>query len=183
MVKKVNPIPKGYRTATPCLIVNSIEHAIDFYAQAFDATLLTQTSDPSDSYAVQATVKIGNSIVILQQEAIEFGLLSPLSQPNSGSQLHLYVEDVDVLWSKALAVGAIAISDPVDTYWGDRTGVLLDTFGHRWSLASRVEFVSKDEVKKRYAALYAPEVPADIPELDIALVPDIWATEPEVVTH
>ena len=58
MAKKVTPIPKGYRTATPCLIVNNLEHAVDFYAQAFGATLLTQTNDPGDSFAVQATIKI-----------------------------------------------------------------------------------------------------------------------------
>ena len=183
MAKKVNPIPKGYRAATPCLIVNSIESAVDFYARAFDATLLTQTNDPTDSYAVQATIKIGNSIIILQQESIDLGLLSPLSLANSSSQLHLYVEDVDALWSSALVGGAISITDPVDTYWGDRTGVLLDTFGHRWSLASRVEHVSKDDARKRYAALFEPEVSAETPEQDIELEPEVMAVAPEAVAY
>ena len=183
MAKKVTPIPKGYRTATPCLIVNNLEHAVDFYAQAFGATLLTQTNDPGDSFAVQATIKIGNSIIILQQEAIEFGLLSPTYQANTGSQLHLYVEDVDALWSSALAVGAIAISDPANSYWGDRTGVLLDTFGHRWSLASRVEHVSKEDIKKRYAALYAPEVPVEHLDTEIALVPEELVAAPEAAIY
>ena len=183
MAKKVTPIPKGYRTATPCLIVNNIDHAVDFYAQAFGATLLTQTNDPGDSYAVQATIKIGNSIIILQQESIEFGLLSPLTLSNSGGQVHLYVENVDVLWGSALAVGAIAISEPVDTYWGDRTGMLLDTFGHRWSLASRVEHVSKEDIKKRCAALYTLEVAVEIPETDMALVPEEWLAADEAVSY
>ncbi len=180
MAKKVTPIPKGYRTATPCLIVNNLELAVDFYAQAFGATLLTQSNDPADSFAVQATIKIGNSIIILQQESIEFGLLSPTYQANTGSQLHLYVEDVDALWSSALAVGALAISDPANSYWGDRTGVLLDTFGHRWSLASRVEHVSKEEVKKRYAALYAP---VEQLETEIALVPEELVAAPGAVIY
>jgi PhnB protein len=191
MVKKVSPIPKGYRTATPCLVVSNIEQAVDFYAQAFGATLLTQSNDPGDIFAIQATIKIGNSIIILQQESIESGLLSPLTLGNSSSQLHLYVEDVDILWAKALTVGAVSISDPVDAYWGDRTGILIDTFGHRWSLASRVEHVSKDDIKKRYAALFEVEAPveryepAELFDTDFAPLPEEWSgvSETEVVRH
>jgi len=156
MAQKGSPVPKGYRTATPCLVVDGIEQAIDFYSRAFNATTLTLTNDPSDTYAVHATIKIGNSIIVLQQESPEFGVLSPASLGNNGSQTHLYVEDVDVLWSSALAVGSVAISEPINTYWGDRSATLLDPFGHRWSLASRVEHVSRDDIRKRSAALYFP---------------------------
>jgi PhnB protein len=157
MAQKVAPVPKGYRTATPCLIVNGVEAAIDFYTYAFDATTLSTICDPTESFVIHANIKIGNSIIVLQQESAEIGILSPVTLGNNGSQVHLYVEDVDFLWTSAVESGAIAIAEPMDTYWGDRTGTLLDPFGHRWSLASRVEHVSREESRKRAAALYDPE--------------------------
>ena len=133
MAKRVNPVPKGYRTVTPCLIVSDVNHAVDFYTQALGAELLTQANDLSDSFAVQASVKIGNSVIILQAENLASGLLSPLSQANGSNQLHLYVEDIDALWARALAAGATVISEPVDTYWGD-----LATVGD-WSQAQPLQ--------------------------------------------
>ncbi len=164
MVKKVNPVPKGYRTVTPSLVVTDVTLAIDFYARAFDAQLLTQSNDASDSYAVQATIKIGNSIVILQQEALELGILSPITLGSNASHQHLYVEAVDDVWARALEAGASAISAPVDMYWGDRTAVLIDVFGHRWSLASRVEHVLKVEVQKRLEAINGQKTADELPE-------------------
>ena len=157
MVQKVSPIPKGYRTATPCLVVNGIEQAVDFYATAFAASTLTLTNDPTDSYVLHATIKIGNSIIVLQQESVEMGVLSPVTLGNSGGQTHLYVEDIDTLWLNALEAGAISIIEPVNAYWGDRTATLIDPFGHRWSLASRVERVSAEDIKARSAALFNPQ--------------------------
>ncbi len=154
MACKVSPVPKGFHTATPCLVVNGIEQATEFYVAAFGATVLTKTNDPSDSFAVHSTIKIGNSIIALQQENSEIGFLSPLSLGNSGGQIHLYVEDVDSLWASAMQAGAIAICDPVESYWGDRTATLVDPLGHRWSLASRVEDVSAEDIRQRSAALY-----------------------------
>ena len=164
MTQKVAPVPKGYRTATPCLIVNGVDAAIEFYAYAFGANTLTLTLDPTDSYGVHATIKIGNSIVVLQQEQAELGILSPLALGNNGSQVHLYVEDVDTLWNSAIESGAYSISEPTDTYWGDRNGILVDPFGHRWSLATRVEHVSKEESRKRAEALYGVEEAAEVVE-------------------
>jgi PhnB protein len=172
MAKKVNPIPKGYRTITPCLVVSDVDRAIDFYTQALGAEQITQVNDLSDSFAVQASVKIGNSVIILQSENLASGLLSPLSQANGCNQLHLYVEDIDALWARALAAGAIVISEPVDTYWGDRNGVLLDMFGHRWSLASRIEHVSKEEAKKRLAQLHAPLEIVEPVNIDVSILPN-----------
>jgi PhnB protein len=156
MTQKVAPIPKGYRTATPCLIVSGVDAAIDFYTRAFNATTLKQVMDSSEAYTVHATLKIGNSLVMLQQESPEFGILSPATLGNNGGQVHLYVEDVDSMWATAVEAGAISISEPMNTYWGDRSGVLVDPFSHRWSLASRVEHVSAAESSKRAAELFAP---------------------------
>ena len=159
MSRKVAPVPKGYRTVTPCLIVNGVDSAIDFYSDAFNATTLNQTLDSADQYTIHATLKIGNSLVMLQQESPELGILSPASLGNNGGQVHLYVDDVDAIWASALTAGAVSISDPVNTYWGDRSGILIDPFAHRWSLATRIEHVSADESSKRAAELFAPEVP------------------------
>ena len=165
MVKKVNPVPKGYRTVTPTLVVTDVALAIDFYARAFDAQFLTQTNDVTDSYAVQATVKIGNSIVILQQEAPELGILSPISLGSTANHQHLYLDAIDVVWATALEAGATAISEPVDMYWGDRTAMLVDVFGHRWSLASRVEHVSKAEIQNRLEAMNVQNPADELAEL------------------
>ena len=154
MTKKVAAVPKGYRTATPCLTVNGVEIATDFYQRAFGAVILTQSYDPTETCVVHATIKIGNSIISLNEEIPEIGVLSPASLGNNGSQIHLYVANVDELWMDAITAGAVQVASPVDVYWGDRIGTLVDPFGHRWSLASRVERVSGDELHKRVASLY-----------------------------
>ncbi len=156
MSKKVAAVPKGYRTATPCLIVNGVELAIDFYQRAFGATIETRTYDPTETTLIHATIKIGNSIILLTQETPVLGSFSPATLGNNGSQIHLYVKDVEQLWDNAIAEGAVELSSLSDAYWGDRVGTLIDPFGHRWSLASRVEHVSKDEVQKRAASLFMP---------------------------
>ena len=168
MTQKVAPIPKGYRTATPCLIVNGVDAAIEFYRNAFNADVLTQVKDTSDSWTTHVTLKIGNSLVMLQQESPDLGILSPATLGNTGAQVHLYVEDMNTLWDSALEAGAFSIADPIDTYWGDKSGVLLDPFGHRWSLASRIERVSAEESKKRAVELYTVPQTCVESEFDLA---------------
>ena len=157
MTKKVSPIPKGYRTATPCLVVADVTAAIDFYSNAFAATTLSLTNDPTNTLPVHATIKIGNSIVVLQKEATEAGIFSPATLGSVGSQIHLYVEDIDGFWATAVSGGAYAITEPVDAYWGDRTASLTDPFGHVWSVASRIEHVSREEIQRRSAAIFLPD--------------------------
>lgn len=156
MTKKVSAVPKGYRTATPCLTVNGVEQAVSFYQQAFGAVILKLTYDASETMMVHANIKIGNSIVSLHQEIREMGAVSPPTFGHSGSQIHLYVHDVEEMWANAIDAGATEISPLTDVYWGDRIGTLIDPFGHRWSLASRVEKVSGHELQKRMMALYGP---------------------------
>ena len=178
MTQKVAPIPKGYRTATPCLIVNGVDAAIEFYSNAFNADILTQIKDPTESWTTHVTLKIGNSLVMLQQESPEIGILSPVTLGNTGTHVHLYVEDMTQLWDSALEAGAFSIADPIDTYWGDKSGILLDPFGHRWSLASRIERVSAEESRKRAAELYS--VPQTSVESDSQITDDISQT-PQVI--
>ncbi len=153
--KKVSPIPRGYRTATPVLTVFDIDSAVGFYQAAFGAELLTRNA-AADNIAIYASIKIGNSIVILNREAPQQGIFSPLSLGGSGGHTHLYVDDVNTSWERAIEAGAQVRVALADTYWGDRSGVLVDGNGHLWSMASKIENVSQDEIARRAQALCEP---------------------------
>ncbi len=158
MSKKVSPIPRGYRTATPCLTVFDIDSAVAFYQAAFGAELLSRCAGADESVAIHATMKIGNSIIALNREAPEMGILSPASLGASVGQIHLYVDNVDTSWERALEAGAMTHTALYDAYWGDRTGILVDGNGHLWSLASKVENLSQDEIARRARAWYSAEI-------------------------
>jgi PhnB protein len=162
--KKISPIPRGYRTATTCLTVFDIDAAIAFYQAAFGAELLTRQSGADESVAIHATIKIGNSIIALNVESPGQGILSPLSLGACVGQIHLYLDDVDLSWERALEAGAQVHMPLYDAYWGDRTGVLVDGNGHLWSMASKIENVSQDEIARRAKAWYqvSAEIPAEM---------------------
>jgi PhnB protein len=181
VTKKVSPIPRGYRTATTCLTVFNVDSAIAFYQAAFGAELLTRhcgadenvavqatikignsiiavnSESPELGLAVQATIKIGNSIIAVNSESPELGLLSP-ARLGACSQVHLYVDDVDTSWERAVEAGAAVRMPLYDAYWGDRTGILQDGNGYLWSVASKIENVSQEEVTRRARAWYQPEI-------------------------
>lgn len=169
--KKVSPIPRGYRTATPCLTVFDIDSAVAFYQAAFGAELLSRHVGADEAVAVHATIKIGNSIIALNREAPELGILSPASLGASVSQVHLYVDNVDASWERALEAGAVVHTELFDAYWGDRSGTMVDGNGHLWSIASKIENVSQDEVARRVKAWYSTEVEIPVAaELPVEIV-------------
>ena len=168
MSKKVSPIPRGYRTATTCLTVIDIDAAIAFYQAAFAAEILTRHTGASDIEAVHATIKIGNSIIALNRQAPEKGILAPVSLGGSAGQTHLYVDDVDSSWNRAVEAGAMMHTDLHDTYWGDRSGMLVDGNGHIWSIASKIENLSQDEISNRAKSFVEAEV-----ELEVEVMPMI----------
>lgn len=155
MSKKISPIPRGYRTATPCLSVYDVDAAVAFYQAAFGAELLNSHSAADESVSIHATIKIGNSLIALNQEAPEQGLLSPLSSGVSAGQIHLYVDDIETSWNRAIEAGAVVRTPLFDAYWGDRSGILADPNGQLWSIASKIENVSKDEINRRSKAALA----------------------------
>ena len=161
--KKVSPIPRGYRTATTCLTVVDIDSAVAFYQAAFAAELLTRLMDPSESYAIHATIKIGNSIIALNPESAEMGVYAPVTLGAAAGQVHLYVDSVEASWERAIEAGAMVYTPIYDAYWGDRIGVLRDGNGHLWSVASKIENVSQDEIVRRSRAAVAP-VEYEVPE-------------------
>jgi PhnB protein len=180
--KKVSPIPRGYRTATPVLTVFDIDSAIAFYQAAFGAELLTRSA-AEDQVAMHASIKIGNSIIILNREAPQQGVFSPLSLGGTAGHTHLYVEDVDTSWERAIEAGAQVQVPLADTYWGDRSGVLVDGNGHQWSIASKIENVSQDEIARRARALSEPQLEpvAEYGEVAVAEYPLEAAAGDEVL--
>ncbi len=177
MARKVNAIPSGYRTATPALVVRNAAAAIEFYTNVFGATELSRLYGNDGLIIWRAELKIGNSVIHLCDEVPEFGIVSPISLGGTSGSVQLYLDDLDDAWERAIEVGASIVLPIEDTYWGERTGRIIDPFGHVWTLSKRVEAVSKAELTKRVAALYAPEVEQteeaetatneDIPTIDI----------------
>jgi PhnB protein len=145
----VKPIPDEYQAALPYLIVQQAADAIAFYQQAFDATELTRLADPTGKIA-HAEIKIGHAIVMLADEFPEMGSRSPQSIGGTPVTIMLYVEDVDHQFEQAIAAGAKILRPVEDQFYGDRSGMLADPFGHVWTLATHIEDVSEEEVTKRF---------------------------------
>jgi PhnB protein len=145
----VKPVPDGYHTATPYLIVKGAAGAIEFYKKAFGAAELMRLADPSGKVG-HAEIKIGDSRIMLADEFPEMGIRGPQSPGGSGASLLLYVADVDARFNQAIAAGAKALRPVQDQFYGDRSGTLTDPFGHVWSIATHKEDVSAEEITKRF---------------------------------
>ena len=147
------PIPDGYHTATPYLIVQNAAAAIEFYKRAFGATELMRLTDPRGKVG-HAEIKIGDSPIMLADEMPEMGFRSPQSIGGAGVSLLLYVEDVDTRFRQATGAGAKVLRPVQDQFYGDRSGTLEDPFGHVWTLATHTEDVSIEEINRRAEALF-----------------------------
>lgn len=148
----VKPIPDGYHTATPYLVVHDARAAIGFYKSAFDATEHLLLAAP-DGKVGHAEVRIGDSILMLSDEHPEMGFRGPKSLGGSAVSILLYVEDVDASFDRAVAAGA-KVQRPVgDQFYGDRAGTLEDPFGHVWTIATHKEDLTQEQVQERYEAL------------------------------
>ena len=145
------PIPEGYSTITPYLIVTGAERAIEFYKKVFGATELMRFAQP-DGKIGHAEIKIGNSIVMLADESPDMGYRSPQSLGGSGTGIMLYVEDVDTVFQRAVEAGAKTHQAVKNQFYGDRSGSLIDPFGHMWTVATHVEDVSPEEMQHRMEA-------------------------------
>ena len=153
MPEKVNPIPDGYHSVTPYLIVNDGARAIEFYKQAFGATELFRMEGP-DGRIGHAEIRIGDSHVMLADEHPQMNARSPQSFGGSPVSLMLYVDDVDSTVGRAVEAGAKLTRPVADQFYGDRTGGVEDPFGHAWYVATHVEDVPPEELKKRAAAAH-----------------------------
>jgi len=153
MAAKVIPIPPGFHTLTPHLTVRNASEALEFYKNAFGAEVLHVANMP-DGRVMHASVRMGDSILMLNDEMPEHGALSPLSSGGSGVTLHIYTENVDDAFARAVAAGATVKMPVAEQFWGDRYGVVADPYGFQWSLATRVKELSPDEVQEEQEKVF-----------------------------
>jgi PhnB protein len=147
----VNHTPDGYHTATPYLIVKGADAAIEFYKKVFGATEVMRMAGP-DGTIMHAEVKIGDSMIMLGEENPQWGATAPTSLGGSPVGLCLYFPDVDARFAAALAAGA-SIKKPVqDQFYGDRSGTIIDPYGHVWTIATHIEDVAPEEMCRRFEA-------------------------------
>jgi PhnB protein len=139
-------IPDGYHTATPYLIVSGAAQAIEFYKKAFGATERFRMAGRDGSIG-HAEIEIGDSVIMLADEAHEYR--SPRSLGGAGVSTLLYVQDVDDCFNRAGAAGAKVQRPLANQFYGDRSGTIEDPFGHIWTIATHVEDVPPEEMKKR----------------------------------
>jgi PhnB protein len=147
----VKPIPEGYHTVTPYLIVKDAARAIEFYKQAFDARELVRMADPSGKIG-HAEIQIGDSPIMLADEHPDMDARSPQTIGGSPVGICLYVENVDKLFKQAIAAGAKELRPVKDQFYGDRSGTLTDPFGHQWTVATHKEDLSPEEIGRRFEA-------------------------------
>lgn len=147
----VKPIPDGYHTVTPYLILSAASDAIAFYQAAFGAEEVMRMGDPKGRIH-HAEITIGDTRVMLADEHPEIQALSPKMIGGSPVSIHLYVEDVDEAVQRALAAGAKLIRPVADQFYGDRVGGIEDPFGYRWFIATHKEDLTMDEIHRRAAA-------------------------------
>jgi len=146
------PIPDNYRSVTPYLIVEDASRALEFYQQAFGAQERMRLPSP-DGKVMHAEIDLGDSVIMLADEFPDRGIRGPKSFGGSPVSLVLYVEDVDAVFRQAVAAGAKATREVMDQFYGDRSGMLEDPFGHAWSIATHKEDLTPDEISRRFQEL------------------------------
>jgi PhnB protein len=149
---KAKPIPEGYNSITPYLIVKGASAAIDFYKQAFGATETMRMPMP-DGRLGHAELRIGDSAVMLADEFPEAEAISPKTLGGTTVGLMIYVEDADSMFNKAVSLGAKVKKPMADQFYGDRNGTVEDPWGHKWTIATHVEDVTLEETQRRMAAM------------------------------
>lgn len=149
---KVKPIPDGMRTVTPHLICAGAAEAIEFYKKAFGAEEVMRVP-ATNGKLLHAQIRIGDSAVMLVDEMPEWGALGPKMLKGSPVTIHLFVEDADAFFKRAVDAGASVKMPLADMFWGDRYGVLEDPFGHMWSVATHIQDLSPEEIMKAFSAM------------------------------
>jgi PhnB protein len=148
------PIPEGFHSVTPYLVVSNTVKALEFYAKAFGAKTISRMPGPGGpDTTMHADMRIGDSIVLLNDEFPQWGVKSPLTYGGTPVSLHVYVEDADAAFQKAVAAGCTVQMPPADMFWGDRFAKVTDPFGHVWSIATRKENPSPEQLAQRQAEM------------------------------
>lgn len=158
-MSSVKAIPDGYHNVTPYLFVRGAASAIDFYKNVFGATEQVRMAG-SNGKIMHAELKFGDSIVMLADENPQTAMMSPQTVGGFSVGLHLYMENVDAVIQKALENGAKALRPIKNQFYGDRSGSLLDPFGHLWTVSTHIEDVPPEEMHKRMTAAISQQAGA-----------------------
>jgi PhnB protein len=153
-MSSVKPIPEGFHTITPSLIVRNGAEAIDFYKRALGAQERMRMPTP-DGKVSHAELQIGDSIIFLSEEMPNMGGKSPQTVGTYTGGLYLYVQDVDSAFKKAVTAGGKTTMPVSDMFWGDRMGQFTDPYGHVWSISTHVKDLSEREVEEGAKKFYA----------------------------
>lgn len=153
----VKYIPEGYNAITPYLIVRDCAAAIRFYQRVFGATEVGRISMP-DGVIGHAELRIGDAVIMLAEEMPEWNNVSPITLNGSGVGLVLYVPDVDATFRRALDAGAKQVEPVKNMFYGDRSGVFTDPYGHNWHVMTHIEDVTFAEIQKRSDAMFSETV-------------------------
>ena len=154
MASNVKPVPEGYRTVTPNLLLRDAAKAIEFYKSAFGAREISRFNMP-DGKIGHAEITIGNSTVMLADETPQAGCRAPTALNGTTVSFFLYVENADATVQQAVKAGATVTMPVADMFWGDRMGQVQDPFGHRWSVATHKEDLSPAQIEQRGQEFFA----------------------------
>lgn len=158
MAKKVSAIPEGYHAVTPYIIVKNAAKALEFYKKAFDAKELMRMASPDGKCVMHAEMRIGDSAVMLADEFPDMGFCGPKTLKGSPVSMHLYVKNSDRTFEQAVLAGAKVKRPMADQFYGDRSGMVEDPFGHTWNISTHVKDLTPAQMAKA-AAECAPPVP------------------------
>jgi PhnB protein len=149
-----NAAPAGMHTITPHLVVGDADAASDWYQRALGAVERMRLPLPNGK-VMYVELRIGDSTLMAASEFAEFGIVSPLTIGGTAVVLHVFTDDVDAAWQRAVDAGAEILHPLQDQFWGDRQGQLLDPFGHKWNLAQHLRDVPADELAEAAAKVFA----------------------------
>jgi len=153
MATGVKPIPDGERTLTPHLVIRGAAEAMSFYEKAFGARTVCKMTCPQTGSIMHGELAFGDSKLYVCEEFPQMGGTSPVALGGTPVTLHLYVEDTDAAFERAVAAGAEVAMPPADMFWGDRFAKVTDPFGHQWTIATHKEDVSSAEMDRRLREL------------------------------
>ena len=147
----MDAIPEGFHTITPLIVVGDGNKALELYEKAFGAQIIGKLNAPGSDAIMHAMLKIGSSMLFLCDESPQMGMMAPSDE--AGTRFYLYVEDVDAAHTRAIEAGLSEQSAPEDMFWGDRTAVSQDPWGHRWTLATHVRDVTPEDMAEAMKAM------------------------------
>ena len=157
MAGKVKAIPDGFHTLSPHIMVRDADKAIEFYKKAFGAEEIVRMPGPDGKTVMHAELKLGDSRMMMCQETpgMECSSASPQTTGKTTAVLHLYVENADALYDRAVKAGAKPIMPIADMFWGDRYGQVSDPFGHVWSIATHKQDYTPEQMKRNMGEFFA----------------------------